>query len=61
MGYNRLGTKEHVVRTEKHDKVTKGFSYVAIYKGNAPSLDAIQRKTGFVQDFGLHTGLRTYF
>ena len=22
--------KKHVVRTEKHDKATKGFSYVAI-------------------------------
>ena len=30
MGYNSLRTKKHVVRTEKYDKATKGFSYVAI-------------------------------
>ena len=30
MGLNSLRTKKHVVRTEKHDKATKGFSYVAI-------------------------------
>ena len=28
MGWNSLRTKKHVV-TEKHDKATKGFSYVA--------------------------------
>ena len=61
MGWNSLRTKKHVVCTEKHDKRTKRFSYVAIYKGNAPSFDAIQRKTAFAQDFGLHIGLRTYF
>ena len=30
MGWNSLRTKKHVVRTEKHDKAAKGFSYVAI-------------------------------
>ena len=59
MGQNSLRTKKHVVCTEKHDKATEGFSYVSS-KGNAPSFDAIQRKTGFDQDFGLHS-LRTYF
>ena len=120
MGWNSLRSKKHVVRTEKHDKATKGFSYrggsriffrrgctrlLLYFNTNKPhsffcriqvvlenrrssqggrdvhplhppldpplSYVAIgetrylsmlyKEKLLFVQDFGLHTGLRTYF
>ena len=42
MGLNSLRTKKHVVRTEKHDKATKGFSYVAI--GETRSLSMLYKE-----------------